>query len=125
MTDFRLLVTGSRDWTDRERVLRAIEFRTLGIQLDDLVVVHGHCPTGADAIADELAAGSGVRVERHPAFWAAWGQAAGPLRNQVMVDLGADLCLAFITGTSRGTLDCVRRAEAAGIPVIRYFEAQS
>jgi hypothetical protein len=34
-----------------------------------------------------------------------------------MVDLGADLCLAFPMPRSRGTWDCVRRAKKAGIVV--------
>ena len=37
-----------------------------------------------------------------------------------MVNAGADLCLAFPLGESRGTRDCVRRADAAGIPVLNY-----
>ena len=40
-----------------------------------------------------------------------------------MVDLGADVCLAFPLGESRGTRDCMRRASEAGIPVIDYDPA--
>lgn len=43
---------------------------------------------------------------------------AGLVRNQLMVDLGADICLAFPLPGSRGTWDCMGRAEAAGIKVI-------
>lgn len=35
-----------------------------------------------------------------------------------MVDLGADLCLAFPLPDSRGTKDCMARAKKAGIKVI-------
>ena len=44
--------------------------------------------------------------------------AAGPVRDQAMVDAGADLCVAFhrAIGNSKGTKDCLRRALAAGIP---------
>jgi hypothetical protein len=41
-----------------------------------------------------------------------------------MVDLGADVCYAFFAGdgtASKGTADCVRRAEAAGIPVRKFY----
>lgn len=41
-----------------------------------------------------------------------------------MVDLGADICLAFPTKSSIGTWDCVRRANAAGIRVIIVPERQ-
>lgn len=44
---------------------------------------------------------------------------AGPRRNQRMVDLAhaRDWCLAFPTPKSRGTWDCVERADAAGLYV--------
>lgn len=44
------------------------------------------------------------------------GKAAGPIRNQRMLDEGKpDLVVAFPGG--RGTADMVRRAKAAGVPV--------
>jgi hypothetical protein len=46
--------------------------------------------------------------------------AQGNYRNQHMVDLGARICLAFPLPSSRGTYDCMARAEAAGIPVKTY-----
>lgn len=121
----RILVTGSRDWTDRE----AIEEGITGYWWDagcsrDVTVIHGHCPRGADRIADEVCTGATVLgepviVERHPAEWDTHGKAAGFIRNQQMVDLGADVCLAFIKGGSKGATDCANRAESAGIPTVR------
>lgn len=128
----RVLVTGSRDWENRDIIYRALnevceEFELnyppdeYGNTLPDparLTVVHGDCPTGADAIADDWCTGNAlIEPERHPAQWRALGRSAGPLRNQHMVDLGADLCLAFIRANSRGASGTVRLAEAAGIPV--------
>lgn len=115
----RILVTGSRRWTDRDAVRDAILEAWTSLGEDrDTVLVHGACPRGADKIADEFWDGYlGYPVERHPAEWTRYGRAAGPLRNQQMVDLGADVCLAFLMPGSRGTADCARRAERAGIPV--------
>lgn len=42
---------------------------------------------------------------------------AGHRRNQRMVDLGADTCLAFRYQQSGGTTDCMNRAAKAGIHV--------
>ncbi len=110
----RILVTGSRDWTDREAVWSALnEHATPGA-----TVVHGDCPTGADHLAKQWCSTQPDIVESpHPANWKEHGRAAGPIRNQQMVNLGADLCLAFPLGASRGTRDCMRRAEGAGIPL--------
>lgn len=109
----RVLVTGGRGYLDGARV--ASELAALHrLHGAELVVVHGDCPTGADAIADEWCKRNGVACEPFPADWNA-GRGGGPRRNQAMVDAGADLCLAFPGG--RGTADCIRRARAAGIPV--------
>ena len=87
-----------------------------------IVVIEGQCPHGgADKFAEEWAIAQGVVLESYPANWKALGKIAGPYRNQQMVDAGADVCLAFPLLNSRGTYDCMRRAEEAGIPV-KVFE---
>lgn len=123
----RIIVTGSREWTDKQTLRSALDSLLAEIPTnEDVVIVHGACPRGADQMADEWArhaafTGLGVTVEPHPADWK-MGKQAGHWRNQHMVNLGADMVLAFFhTGApNRGTADCVRRAEEAGIPVRRY-----
>lgn len=112
----RILITGSRYWTRGKVIVDALREHGPGI------VIHGNCLTGADAIADEVASFWGWTIERHPASWNKYGNAAGLIRNQQMIDKGADICLAFVRFNSRGTIDCIRRAEAAGIQVVRYYE---
>lgn len=58
----RVLITGSRMWADWPAVDHAIG-RARAQSGDHLVVVHGGCPTGADAAADALARGAGIEVE--------------------------------------------------------------
>jgi hypothetical protein len=70
-----------------------------------------------DIAARRLAAEFGWGSETHRAKWDELGKKAGPIRNQEMVDAGADLCLAFWDGNSSGTLDCIKKAVKAGIPV--------
>lgn len=120
MTDtFRILVTGSRNHDDPYQVRRALQALVEMAQLRGqfAVVVHGDCPSGVDFYAAKWCEHTGTTVEAHPAQWDTHGKAAGPLRNQKMVDLGADVCIAFPVGESRGTRDCMARAEKAGIPV--------
>ena len=117
---YRVLVTGSRTWEDREGITFELARLAL-LHPEGVTVVHGACPRGADAMADQEARKLGLSVERHRADWSQ-GKAAGFQRNQAMVDLGADVCLAFIREHSKGATHCARAAEKASIPV-EYFRA--
>lgn len=117
----RILVTGSRTWTDEFRV--RFELRKAGAAYlpSSITIVHGGCPSGADAMADRFAADHNLSVERNPANWER-GRQAGFIRNAEMVRAGADLCLAFIRQGSRGASHCADLAEKAGIPVRRFVD---
>lgn len=122
----RILITGSRDWEDSAKLAWELgqacgEFMRADPELrrTDITVVHGGAK-GADTIAAELAFSRGLKVECHTAQWRPYGiynPQAGLVRNQKMVDFGADICLAFIRNNSRGATHCADAAERAGIPV--------
>lgn len=83
----------------------------------DVVVITGGS-NGVDTIADEWAVLNYCETVVYPADWRTYGRAAGPRRNQQMLDEGRpDLVVAFPGGT--GTADMVERAERAGVPVVR------
>ncbi|MGI5155786.1 SLOG family protein [Microbispora sp. CA-102843] len=122
---FRVLITGSRTWTDEQAIRDALAVIAHLSGPENVVIVHGACPTGADALADRIAsAWTGMTIERHPAKWKEYGKSAGHRRNAEMVELGADICLAFIMDGSRGASHTAALAEQAGIPT-RRFEATS
>ena len=124
----RILVTGSRSWTDKRAVAdgltavigecgaHLIHGDPPALDWHRVTVVHGDA-AGADRIADRIARAWGMTVEAHPADWSRHGRSAGHQRNAEMVRLGADVCLAFPLGESRGTRGCMQLAEKAGIPV--------
>lgn len=129
---YRILVTGSRKVADTEAAY-SIVYCTIknaadnivpaGIDCDDgwpmVTLVHGEA-RGLDRLAAKAAAELGMQVEGHPAEWDRHRKAAGPIRNQQMVDLGADVVLGFPLGDGpSGTRHCMERAEAAGLHVIR------
>ena len=120
---FRVLVTGSRTWTDTTAITRALD-ELHAVHEPRLVVVHGACPTGADAIAHTWAHTHGVPVETHPADWST-GRSAGPARNAAMVATNPDTCLAFIRDHSTGATGCADLAEHAGIPTTRHTTTSS
>jgi hypothetical protein len=80
---------------------------------------------GADAAARAWACrpfSPGVLIEHFPfpADWDKYGKAAGPIRNQQMLDEGhPDMVIAFHDDltNSKGTKDMVKRAKKAGVPV--------
>jgi len=109
----RVLVCGGRQY-DRELALSLV--------MDDLylprgsVIIQGGA-RGADKLAREWAATNGCEVLTFAAEWQRYGAAAGPLRNQRMIDEGRpDYVVAF--PGNRGTDDMMRRARAAGLRVI-------
>jgi len=137
---YRILVTGSRDWADENLIAGALLHETSRVPASrGIVVVHGGA-RGADTMAHRVAVHYEWQVERHPADWGApcgkcnprhriagkdgntYCPLAGHRRNQAMVDLGADVMLAFIKDRSRGATHCADAATRAGIPV-RYFRA--
>ncbi len=133
----RLLVAGGRQFDDaalmESSILDVIDAYSLGLEVD---VVHGNA-RGADRLAGTVARKLGLTVEPHDADWdgpcrdtcqpvhrrpspvgsGTICPAAGNYRNDLMVSLGADACLALPRGRSSGTRDTVRRAKSAHIPV--------
>ena len=125
MADYRILITGSRDWDDDPLLCinLAMAVQEPRPEGSAVVIVHGACPRGADKTADIWARNHGLRVERHPADWR-HGKSAGFIRNAEMVSLGASLCLAFYKqgAGNKGTDHCAKLAGEAGIPVRRVTD---
>lgn len=90
-----------------------------GADKEATVFVHGACPKGLDKQVADLAEQWEVKVEAYPADWSL-GRSAGFQRNKQMVDLGADVCLAFIRNGSKGATHTANLAQAAGIKTIIY-----
>lgn len=75
---------------------------------------------GGDWYGHHHALSRGWTVEEYAANWALYGNAAGGIRNQVMVNLRlvVNVCVGAPLGKSPGSRDCMRRARAAGIRVV-------
>lgn len=118
MAELRILVTGSRGWTDVDTIIQTMhETAALYPNRRPVTLVHG-AARGADQIAAGVAAMWGWQREPHPADWTRWGKRAGYLRNKEMIELGADFCLAFILDDSPGASMCARLAQEAYIPTL-------
>lgn len=113
----RVIVCGGRDYQDRVKVFEALH--AILKKHGRITVIQGGCPTGADLHARAFAASTKgiVHLINEEADWTAHGKAAGPMRNQAMIDRHKpDGVVAFPTG-GPGTTDMIERAEAAGLKV--------
>lgn len=145
---FRILVTGSRTWTDRGRINAELSstFWRPEAAHRRVLLVHGDCPSGADRMArdwaDRMRTGGGADVDHvpFPADWDRLRKRAGFARNADMVAFGADVVLAFarhcdLPGPCKydgrtlppghfthGTHDCITRAVGAGIELHTFLE---
>lgn len=109
----RLLVFGDRNWTDEVLVRRLL------FNLPHLTLIHG-AARGADTIAGRVAAEFGWRVHAYPADWNRYGRAAGPIRNQQMLDEGkpeAAICFHDDLSASKGSRDMAQRCLLAHLPI--------
>lgn len=111
----RLLVCGGRDFNDRARLFG---------KLDDLLIERGGFDViiqggakGADTLARVWAIERGVPVQQYTADWDKYAKAAGPIRNQQMLEEGKPtLVVAFPGG--RGTQDMITRSRRRRIEII-------
>jgi len=108
----KVLVCGGRNYGNITRVSQELDALP---RAEGLIVIEGGA-TGADRIARFWAHHNGCGILTFKADWERHGLAAGPVRNQQMIEEGKpDLVIAFPGG--RGTADMVRRARAAGVEV--------
>lgn len=112
-----IVITGSREWEDREPIIAALKLYPFGS-----VLIHGGC-RGADTIGARFALAKGFKVWELPYFEDESGIEA---RNQSMVDVASALqiaghpvtCHAFPLPGARGTWKAVRLMKAAHLRVI-------
>ena len=114
----KVLVTGDRNWTDREAIRLCLS--KLQKQGYDSLVEGG--AKGADTIAREEALKLHFKsIEHYPAQWDRYGKAAGLIRDRMMVDVcKPDLVVYFHDNLMGGwvPLDMVNYVTSCGIKVV-------
>lgn len=133
----RILVTGSRSWSDWGYIHRVLD----GLLATDgeAELYHGLCPVGADEAAEQwaisrAALGEKVTVQRFPAKWTDgkgyFDKGAGMRRNaQMVLAFGAagagGQVHGFLRDESKGTSHCLRLARRAGLATtVHRWEAR-
>lgn len=106
----KVAIVGSRDFSNLDLVRKYVD------RLDKDVTVISGGARGVDMVAIVQAEVRGLRVKVIPANWDKYGKGAGYRRNREIV-AEADEVMAFWDGNSRGTLNTMTLARAAGKPV--------
>ena len=116
-----ILVTGGRDFSDKKFLYKTLD--NLHKKLRISKVIQGYA-RGADRLADSWARSRGISSSGATYYitdvdWRKLGYAAGPLRNQRMLNSEPDIeyVVAFPGGT--GTADMIERSVKAGKVILR------
>lgn len=119
---YKVLICGSRFYTHYEKVLHYVRRLKATSVHGDIVIIAGGA-RGADTLAVKAAIACGLPFREYPAQWEKYGKKAGPIRNQIMLDMEKPgLVVAFhenIDG-SKGTKDMVSRAKRNHVPVVIF-----
>ena len=107
----KIAVVGSRTFSDYTHMCDVLA----PLCPPGTIIVSGGA-SGADRLAERFAGQYGLATEIYPADWETHGKAAGPIRNKLIV-AACDSVVAFWDGHSRGTINTIELARAAGKPV--------
>lgn len=116
--DIHLAIVGSRKYNDAD---------TFCDHVDAWIKEHGKPKTiisggaaGADTLAALYARAHNISLTLYQPDWKQFGRAAGPKRNQQIVDACSHV-LAFPSQHGRGTQDTMRKANRANKPVSVHY----
>jgi len=111
----KVIICGGRDYDDYQHMSEALA--QICLQYGDITAVVQGGARGADSLARRWAIENKIPFEQYDADWKQYGKAAGPIRNQEMLDeSGATMVIAFPGGN--GTYDMIKRAKKAQVELV-------
>lgn len=110
----RVLVCGGRDYNDIENINAALDM----LPTKPSIIIQGGA-RGADNWAAIWALHRGIHVAEVKALWESYGKSAGFKRNNAMLLLNPDYCVAFPGGN--GTKMMVELCQFNGVTVWQPF----
>lgn len=117
----KLLVCGSREFTDFELLTRKLDEYLSSADLSKLEIVSG-AARGADTLAEQYAHLRGIKFTSFPADWNRYGRSAGFIRNDEMAEYckgPMNACVAFWDGDSSGTQHMMKTALRKRMSVLK------
>ena len=113
MEEKRVLIAGSRVFTDYEQARDYIDFCISKIRKENKVIIVSGGAKGADLLGERYAKENGFKIEKYLPDWGKYGKSAGVKRNKTMVEI-SDYVICFWNGMSKGTkstIDFSKRLE--------------
>jgi hypothetical protein len=110
----KVAVIGSRNFNNYELVKETLT------NLDITLLISGGAK-GADSLGERYATENNISTLIFKPDWKRYGRGAGMIRNTDIVN-NSDIVVAFWDGTSKGTLDSIRKVEKLnkGLMIIKY-----
>lgn len=115
-TPIRIIIAGSRDFSDYQLVRRVMSEVAGTYPRDRLEIISGGA-RGADTLGEMFAERNGLKLTRFPADWDKFGKRAGILRNRQMAEYAGEdgMLVAFWDESSRGTKNMIETAKELGL----------
>lgn len=102
MTDFRVIIAGSRTFNDYDTLKEKCNLVLSNKRKDNNIIIVSGGARGADLLGENYAKEEKFGLEVFPAQWKKFGKSAGFRRNEQMAEV-ADALIAFWDGNSHGT----------------------
>lgn len=118
----RILAFGSRTYDNYSQAHAKLrELADTFFYEEEIILINGGA-AGADTLCAKAAQAHGWTVITERAKWSTYGKAAGPMRNQKMIDdYDPDIGIGFVSGEyTPGSLDMANRLIKAGIMVVTF-----
>ena len=109
----RVVVAGTRSFRDYDLLSSELNKYFRAYSDRDIIIISGTA-NGADKLGERYAMEKGYALEKYPAMWEKYGDAAGPKRNQLMAEI-ADAAVVFWDGQSSGSKNMIECAEKMNI----------
>lgn len=120
MKTIRIIVAGSRNFTDKQFIFEKLDKVLANYEKEDVEFVSGMARSGPDSIIFEYAELRGYpKPKEFPADWDNLGKSAGYVRNVEMAKYGTHAVL-FWDGVSKGTSHMFDIALQYRLTVKRY-----
>ncbi|MEK6885200.1 MAG: SLOG family protein [Nanoarchaeota archaeon] len=117
-----IIIAGSRKIGQKHKKyifsLLDLVFKKLDLPKEEKIIIFSGKCYGMDALGEPYAKQNSWEVKDFYADWNRLGKAAGPIRNQEMIDSDAHLLICFYLEDSVGSKDIISRAKVKNIRTI-------